>query len=282
MEQVVNLLPVQRIVVETASFDIQKIKNPDIEGVGYQQGEQMGFWNVREYVLFRDNHMCQHCKGKSKDKRLNVHHIESRKTGGNRPRNLIALCETCHDLYHKDKIELKIKKDFPFRDAAFMGIMRWTFYSRLKEKYSYLDIKNTYGYITKNTRICHDLAKCHAVDALCIAGHPLAKPLDHVYIQKKVRCHNRQIHKANFLKGGQKKLNQASYLIKCFRLYDKVSYLGQEGFITGRRSTGYFAIKDINWAKIHDSASWKQLKLIETRKSYLIQKEERQAISLAT
>ena len=25
-----------------------------------------------------------------------VHHIESRKTGGNAPNNLITLCETCH------------------------------------------------------------------------------------------------------------------------------------------------------------------------------------------
>lgn len=282
VEQVVNLLPVQRIVVETASFDVQKIKNPDIEGVGYQQGEQLGFWNVREYVLFRDGHVCQHCKGKSKDKRLNVHHIESRKTGGDRPKNLITLCETCHNLHHTGKINLKIKKDLSFRDAAFMGIMRWTFYNRLKEKYSRLDVKNTYGYITKNTRITNGIAKGHAVDALCIARHPLAEPLDHIFIQKKVRCHNRQIHKANFPKGGQKKLNQAPYLIKGFRLYDKVSYNGQVGFITGRRSTGYFAIKDINWTKIHDSASWEKIELIETRKNYLTQKEERQAIPLAT
>ena len=53
MEKVHEVLPITKIVVETASFDIQKIKNPDIEGKEYQQGEQLGFWNVREYVLFR-------------------------------------------------------------------------------------------------------------------------------------------------------------------------------------------------------------------------------------
>ena len=37
--------------VEVASFDIQKIKNPEIKGAEYQQGVQSDFWNVREYVL---------------------------------------------------------------------------------------------------------------------------------------------------------------------------------------------------------------------------------------
>jgi len=95
-----KILPIKRIVVEVASFDIQKIKNPEISGIEYQQGEQLNFWNVREYVLFRDGHTCQCCKGKSGCKILNVHHIESRKTGGNAPNDLITLCEYCHTKYH--------------------------------------------------------------------------------------------------------------------------------------------------------------------------------------
>ena len=76
INQISKILPLSKIIVETASFDIQKIKNPDITGTEYQEGEQLNFWNVREYVLFRDNHTCQCCKGKSKDKILNVHHIK--------------------------------------------------------------------------------------------------------------------------------------------------------------------------------------------------------------
>lgn len=130
-----KILPITKIIVETASFDIQKIKNPDISGIEYQQGEQLGFWNVREYVLFRDGHTCQCCKGKSKDKILNVHHIESRKTGGDAPNNLITLCETCHTGYHNGTITLPktIKRGMSFKDATFMGIMRWAFYDRLKK-----------------------------------------------------------------------------------------------------------------------------------------------------
>ncbi|MCP5461163.1 MAG: HNH endonuclease [Thermotogae bacterium] len=155
------ILPITRVVVEVAQFDVQKIKNPDILGEDYQQGEQLGFYNVREYVLFRDKHTCQHCNGKSRDPILNVHHIESRKTGGNSPDNLITLCETCHKRYHKGGIELKVKRNSSFRDAAFMGIMRWASYNKLKEQYS--NVHLTFGYITKNVRIKHNLEKSHRI-----------------------------------------------------------------------------------------------------------------------
>ena len=150
VDNVRKCLPVTKIVVETAAFDIQKIKNPDIEGTDYQQGDQLGFWNVREYVLCRDGHQCCHCHGKSKDPILNVHHLESRKTGGNAPNNLITLCETCHKAYHDGKITLKQKRGQVFRDAAFMGIMRWTFFNRLKAQCPEIEVRNTYGYLTKN------------------------------------------------------------------------------------------------------------------------------------
>ena len=64
VRKVLKILPISSITVETASFDIQKIKNPDIKDTDYQQGEQLGFWNVREYVLFRDGHECQCCHGR--------------------------------------------------------------------------------------------------------------------------------------------------------------------------------------------------------------------------
>ena len=219
-----RILPISKIVVETASFDIQKIKNPNIDGEDYQNGEQMGFWNIREYVLWRDGHTCQHCNGKSNDTVLNVHHLESRKTGGNSPSNLITLCETCHKSYHRGEFELKIKRGKPLRDAAFMGIMRWAFYKRLKKEYP--NVSMTFGYITKSTRITNNLPKEHYVDARCISGHPQAKPIGYYFYQKKVRCQNRQIHKANFLKGGRKRLNQAQFLVRGFRLFDLVSYEG--------------------------------------------------------
>ena len=261
-----EILPISKIIIEVASFDIQKIKNPDIEGEQYQQGEQLGFWNVREYVLWRDGYKCQGKKG-CKNKILNVHHIESRKTGGNSPSNLITLCESCHKDYHAGKLKLNLKRGQSFKDTAFMGIMRWTFYNRLKEIYS--NVKITYGYITKNTRIQNNLPKKHRIDALCISGNPNVKRLDYWYYIKQVRRHNRQIHKANILKGGKKKLNQAPYLVKGFRLFDKVKYKGEECFIFGRRSSGYFDLRKLDGTVIHRSANCKDLKLISKAKTLL-------------
>lgn len=271
VEKIHKFLPITNIVVETASFDIQKINNPSISGSEYQQGEQLDFFNVREYVLFRDNHICQHCKGKSKDKVLNVHHIESRKTGGDSPNNLITLCETCHKAYHRGDFELNVKRGKSFRDAAFMGIMRWSFYDRLKNIYP--NVSMTFGYITKNTRITNNLPKEHYVDARCISGNPMSKPLGYYFYQKKVRCQNRQIHKANFLKGGRKKLNQAPFLVKGFRLFDLVEYQKELYYIFGRRSSGSFDIRKLDGTKVNKgSINCKYLRLIDIRKSILIEK----------
>ena len=263
-----NILPITKIIVETASFDIQKIKNPNIEGKEYQEGEQLGFWNVREYVLFRDGHKC--CVKGCKETILNVHHIESRKTGGNAPNNLITICEKHHKMFHEGKLKLNLQRGQSFRDATFMGIMRWTFYNRLKELYS--NVQNTYGYITKNTRIVNGLPKEHRVDARCISGNPNAKPLKYWYFIKQVRKHNRKIHKSNILKGGRKKLNQSPYLVKGFRLFDKVEYEGKIGFIFGRRATGYFDIRTLDGTSIHKSASYKKIKLLNIRKTLLIER----------
>ncbi len=271
VKNVCKILPVSNIVVETASFDTQKIKHPDIQGEEYQQGGQLGFWNVREYVLWRDGHECQYCHGKSKDPVLNVHHLESRKTGGDTPSNLITLCETCHKAYHRGEFELKIKRGKPLRDAAFMGIMRWSFYKRLKKEYP--NVSMTFGYITKNTRITNNLPKEHYVDARCISGHPQAKPMGYYFYQKKVRCQNRQIHKANFLKGGRKKLNQAPFLVRGFRLFDLVSYEGSLYYIFGRRASGYFDIRKLDGTKVNKgSISCKKLKLINTQKTILTER----------
>jgi len=276
-----GILPVNSITVETASFDIQKIKNPDIAGTGYQQGEQLDFWNVREYVLFRDGHKCQCCKGKSKDPVLNVHHIESRKTGGNAPNNLITLCETCHKGYHNGTVSLpkNIRRGMKFNDAAFMGVMRWAFYNRMKETYEPLGImvNMTYGYITKNSRIEHNLPKDHFIDARCISGHPDAVSDGTVFYQKKVRCHNRQIHKQKILKGGIRKRNQAPYLVKGFRLFEKVKYHGKQYFIFGRRSSGFFDIRTLDGTKVNKgSVSCKKIRSLDMPRSYLT--EERKAI----
>ena len=181
-----QLLPITKVTVEVASFDIQKIKNPDIEGKDYQQGEQLGFWNIREYVLHRDNHTCQHCHGKKKDKILQVHHINGKKEGAtDRPEELLTVCKTCHDSHHSGKDIIPKKAVKSFKPETFMTSVHW-------KLVNLLNCEHTYGYITKTNRIKQGIAKSHANDAFVIAGgttQERCKP----YITKQVRRNNRSL-----------------------------------------------------------------------------------------
>lgn len=270
IRQVAKILPITRLIVEVAQFDIHKLKNPDIAGEEYQQGDQLGFWNVREYVLFRDKHTCQVCHGRSKDKVLNVHHIESRKTGGDAPGNLITLCETCHDKVHRENLTHLFKRQQEsFRDASQMTVLRWFVYHGIKRVFSHARV--TYGYLTKHARIENGLPKSHMVDARCISGYPLATPSDVTYLIKQVRGQNRQLHKATFLKGGMRKSNKAPRTLFGFQLFDKVLYNDQECFIFGRRSSGSFDVRLLDGTRISAHVNHKKLILIERASTLLTQ-----------
>lgn len=269
IDNICSTLPISRIIVEIAQFDTQKIKNPDISGNEYQEGDQLGFWNVREYVLARDGHKCQHCKGKSKDPILNVHHIESRKTGGDSPSNLITLCETCHKEYHKGNIDLKVKRGKSLRDAAVMGIMKWKLYEELKSRYP--NVSMTFGYITKYNRIKYGIEKSHTSDAFVISRNFNAKRIERQYLKCLIRRHNRQIHKMKILKGGKKKNNQAPFEVFGFRLFDKVLYNNEICFIYGRRKSGCFDIRDFD-GKNSKNVTYKKLKLIRGKRYPIILK----------
>ena len=194
------ILPISMVIVETAEFDTQRLKamlegKPLPVGTDYQLGEMYDEYNVRQYVLKRDNYTCQCCGVQSTDKapvKFAVHHKESRHVGGNAPNNLITLCEKCHRLLHAGVITLdedKRKRGKSFRDAAFMGIMRKTLIQRLRSELS-VPAKETYGYITKLLRETHSIQKSHVNDARCIARVPDAKPSDTLYRIRAVRHHN--------------------------------------------------------------------------------------------
>lgn len=280
IKRIRKILPITLVRVETAEFDTQRLKamlagNPLPVGTDYQLGEMYDEYNVRQYVLKRDDYTCQCCgahPAAKKPVKLHVHHLESRKVGSNAPSNLITLCTICHDNLHKGKVTLDGKKrGKPLRDAAFMGIMRKTLMVRLKNELP-ITIQGTYGYITKMRREQNDIKKSHTNDALCIANHPKAQHCENGYRSKAVRHHNRQIHKAKILKDGIRKLNQAPYIVKGFRLWDKVLYDGQECFISGRRASGYFTLKKLDGTTITNSASFKKLQLLEFANNYLVER----------
>ena len=75
------------------------------------------------------------------------------------------------------------------------------------------------------------------------------------------------------MKGGRKKLNQAPYQVKGFCLFDKVLFQGEECFIFGRRSSGYFDLRKLDGTVVHRSANCKQLMLLEKQSTLLIERK---------
>ena len=249
-----SILPISKTTIEVAQFDAQKIKNDKIQGVEYQQGEQLGFWNMREYVLARDGHKCQHCKGKSGDKILNVHHLESRKTGGDAPNNLITLCETCHKAYHRGEFELKVKRGTSLRDASVMNIMRWAVYEQTKAEFE--NVHLTYGYVTKHTRIKNGIEKTHCADAFCISRNVKAGRSGSYLKCRSLSRHTRVLHVFNPKKGGIRRSAVASHWIGKSRLqrFDSVEWNGVKCFIFGS-TNGRPVLRDIDGKSITPTAS---------------------------
>ena len=290
IKTVCRILPVSKVVVETAEFDLQLLKaiadgKPVPQGEDYQHGEMYGHYNVRQYVLWRDGYTCQCCGAhatQKKEVRLHVHHLESRKVGGDAPDNQVTLCESCHKKLHKGVIEakdFKKRKRRSTRDATFMGIMRATLLQRLRSELP-IPVIETRGYITKATREkLLVLPKSHTNDALAIAqgkhgfnvGYlPEILQINKIYTIRPVRHHNRQLHKASILKGGIRKANQAEKYVCGFRLYDKVLYNGIECFVWGRRTSGSFLLRALDGTKVKDGAGHRSLTLLERSNNYLI------------
>ena len=115
----------------------------------------------------------------------------------------------------------------------------------------------------KMRREKNDIKKSHTNDARCISKHPLAEPCSVCYRTKAIRHHNRQTHKVNFSKGGYRKRSQTPYLVEGYRLWDKVLYKGQECFVSGRRSSGSFALKKLDGTTISEGVTFKKLRLLE-------------------
>lgn len=290
IKRVCRILPISKVVVETAEFDLQLLKaiadgKSVPQGEDYQKGEMYGHYNVRQYVLWRDGYTCQCCGAhstKKKEVKFHVHHLESRKTGGDAPDNQITLCESCHAKLHKGLIaekDFNKRKRRSTRDATFMGIMRKTLMQRLRSELS-IPVAETKGYITKATREkLLVLPKSHTNDALAIAQGPQGFKVDYlpgivqidkIYTIRPVRHHNRQLHKATILKGGIRKSNQAAKYVFGYRLYDKVQYSSIACFVWGRRASGSFLLRQLDGAKVKDGVGYKYLKLLERSQNYLI------------
>ncbi|XEY06219.1 RRXRR domain-containing protein [Fervidobacterium gondwanense] len=267
-----KILPIEKVVVEIASFDTQKILNPDIQGEEYQNGVQKGFWDVREYCLWRAGYKSE-LSGKKGV--LEVHHIVPRSGGGtDNPSNLIVLTAQEHKAIHEGRLKIpksKIEKVRILKDASHVSTIGWHIVNELKELYE--DVRVTYGSITKAKRSEFGLEKTHRNDAYVIAGGTVQKRAKEWYFGKFFRRQNRSFHKVNPIKGGIRPANTIKEAYG-FRRYDKVECEGKEGIIAGIRSSGYFVIRSLSGERIHDSGRYNKLKLLEKSKTVMFERRK--------
>ena len=259
IEKLKKIIPITRIIVEVASFDTQKMQNPEISGIEYQQGELRGY-EVREYLLEKWGRKCAYC-GKT-NVSLEIEHIVPRPRGGSdQVSNLTIAGHECNQTKGNQTAEkfghplIRAKAEKSLKTTAFMNIMR----SRIV---NILGCDQTYDYITKHDRIELGLPKSHANDAFVIAGGNGQEHAVHTHIGRQVRRQNRSLFKANFLKGGKLKRNTVKE-VKGFRRFDKVKYDDKECFIHGLRSSGYFDLRTITGDRIGASVNSKKLTLLE-------------------
>jgi N6-L-threonylcarbamoyladenine synthase len=281
---VISVLPITKIVVETAEFDMQVLKaiiegKPLPKGRNYQRGEQYGFYTLRQYILWRDGYKCQSCKGRSGDKKLHVIALDGNGTS-RAPNNLVAVCSECAKEINKGTKPMPKERIAAFRgfkDAAFMGIMRKTLMRRICEAYPGMDINETTGAETKWIREEHGIKKSHINDALCIAGSPKAKRSDDLPLRcVPKRTHNRKIHKDTINKGGYRKKNQTPKYMFGYQLFDAVKMPdGREGFIFARRASGSFDVRRLDGEILSAGISYKRLLPLQKRKSLLIERRAR-------
>ncbi len=266
-----KIIPIDKIVVEIAPFDTQKILNPDIEGKEYQNGVQKGFYDVREYCLWRAGYKSD-LSGKKGI--LEVHHIVPRSEGGtDTPSNLIVVTLDEHKAIHEGSLKIsesKLKKVKILKDAAYVSTIGQYIVSELKKEYN---IEVTFGSITKAKRIELGLEKSHKLDAFVIAGGREQERLQEWYFGKFFRRQKRSLHKANPIKGDKRPGNMVGKIFG-FRVFDKVEYEGKVGIIAGLRSSGYFKIKTLSGEKISDSVKYGELRVIEKARTLMLEKKE--------
>ncbi len=175
-----KLAPVKTIFQELVRFDLQKIENPEISGVEYQQGVLAGY-EVREYLLNKWERRCAYCSAENVP--LQVEHIHPKASGGtNRISNLCLACEPCNTKKGTQdiKIFLAKKPDIlkkilaqakrPLKDATAVNSTRWALFDRLKETGKVIITGS--GGLTKFNRIRLELPKTHFFDAACVGDTP--------------------------------------------------------------------------------------------------------------
>jgi 5-methylcytosine-specific restriction endonuclease McrA len=273
VELIKSLLPITKVIVEVASFDTQKMQNPNISGIEYQQGTLFGY-TVRNYLLEKWGHRCVYCKKANIP--LNIEHIIPKSRGGsNRVINLTIACHSCN---HKKNNQLvsecppKLRRQITtvqkranksFKAATFMTMVRWKIVERL-------NCHHTYGDRTKYHRTRIGLPKSHVNDAFIIAEGNNKHQRSQVFYVKQVRRNNRSIQKN--CKGFRRAFRNQRYK---YQPNDLVRFKGKIYRVNGTHNKGTRVVLFIpHQLKKKKSVSINKIELIKYGKGFIFEADE--------
>jgi hypothetical protein len=250
VKQLSTMLPISKVIVEIAKFDIQKLENPEINGIEYQQGATEEYDNIRSYVFERDKYICQICK--KKEGILQTHHIIFKSKGGSdKPSNLATVHIKCHKDFHNGLIDHKFKKPKEYKIETQVTVIKDFIVNKLKKDFV-VDV--TFGYITKRNRLRLNLPKSHCFDSVAICNPNRIERINEIF--KRV-CISRGRYQLT--KGIRSEQKLPSGKLFGFKQWDKVLINKRIGFVKGRRSSGFFDVCDIDENNISHSVKYTNL-----------------------
>ena len=277
-----KLVPVTALWVENVKFDTQKLQNPEVSGVEYQQGTLFGF-EVREYLFEKFGRKCVYCGVENVP--LNIDHVVPRAKGGSdHVSNLVLACTDCNqkkgaqplEAFLKDKPQQfeRIRRQLkaPLRDAAAVNATRWALFNALKQ--TGLPVATGTGAQTKFNRKAFGIPKEHWLDALCVgringADHPEGMGVLQVRCTGRGSYQRTRLNKYGFPRGHLMRQKR----IHGFATGDMVKAVvpsgKKAGIHQGRvavRVTGSFAIQKAD-GKV-DGIHWRHCRLISHNDGY--------------
>lgn len=272
-----GFVPVSSISVETVSFDIQKMVNPEISGIEYQQGELFGY-EVREYLLEKWNRKCVYCKKGNIP--LEIEHVIPKSRGGsNRISNLTLACTECN-LEKGNRTaneygfpDVHVQAEQSLRHAAAINATKYAIGNMLNS--FGLPTKFWSGGRTKFNRVMQGYTKKHWIDAACVGDSG-----SNVYIPiiKSLRADSMGHGSRNFCRIDRfgfprQKPKQRSKAVRGFRTGDIVCAVIPKGKKAGKyagrvavRNTGSFNIKTAK--ETVQGISWKHCQVFQRSDGY--------------
>lgn len=185
--------PINRFALETAKFDMQKLENPDIQGVGYQQGRMYGYADKKSYLLERENRCCIYCGIHASKAKMEIEHVIPRSRGGaDSLNNLVLSCHACNQAKGNQDVQTYLKGKpsvlrrvkahlgIDYRDAAHTNSIRLYVINKLRAMAQAIGatLKVGFGSTTKENRLLLGLPKDHWIDAAVCTSDGSAVKVD--------------------------------------------------------------------------------------------------------